>query len=103
MKQNNEGFGVIGILVGLVVVAVIGGVSFYVLSANKSGEPNGTQESTLIQECPDKWIHDRMPRIGEGNDPPAQYFIIDGQRKEIKDYDLEWVKANCSVKVQGVY
>lgn len=103
MQRNNEGFSVIGLVLALVVVAAIGGVSFYILNANKSGEPNGTQESTLIQECPDEWIHDRMPRIGEGNDPPAQYFIIDGQRKEIKDYDVAWIEANCNVKIQPVY
>lgn len=57
---------------------------------------------TLLQECPDEWIEDRMPTI-EGYKSDRQYFIFNGQRKEIKNYDLDWIKNNCSIQVQYVY
>lgn len=56
----------------------------------------------LIQACPDEWIEDRMPTVGN-NDSSRQYFIIDGGRKEVTDYDVDWIKTHCSVKMQAVY
>ncbi len=60
------------------------------------------QNTSLIKECPDEWIEDRMPTV-EGNNTERQYFIFKGERKEIKSYDADWIKSNCSVKVQYVY
>jgi hypothetical protein len=55
-----------------------------------------------LQLCPDEWIENRMPSVGS---PPQadQYFILNGERRELKDFDLEWIKKNCSVKPQIVY
>jgi len=43
-----------------------------------------------------------MPPI-KGDDSERQYFIINGERKKIKDYDLDWIENNCSVKIEYVY
>lgn len=50
--------------------------------------------------CPDQWIENRMP----GLQPVSQYFIINGKRVAVEQYDIEWIKANCSVdQPQAVY
>lgn len=46
--------------------------------------------------CPDRWYENMMPSIGEKRDP-EQYFIISGERKELEDFDVEWIKSNCAV------
>ena len=46
--------------------------------------------------CPDEWIEDRMPTFDQ-NTGQRQYFIFNGIRKELADYDVEWIKQNCSV------
>ncbi|PSO43089.1 hypothetical protein BRC19_02515 [Candidatus Saccharibacteria bacterium QS_5_54_17] len=54
------------------------------------------------RECPDRWYANRMPQATpEGEQPETgtqrQYFVIDGERVEYQDMDVEWVKNNCSV------
>lgn len=78
------------LLVGLVIIIA---ASLFVFR---------TESRTLISKCPDEWIEDRMPGV-EGEKTEKQYFIINGERREIKDYDLEWIGNNCSVQVQYVY
>lgn len=44
--------------------------------------------------CPDQWYENRMPT----NIPPyPQYLIVNGDRAEIKDFDIEWIQKNCEV------
>ncbi len=77
-------------LVGLVIVISTGLFVYH------------NENRMLIKNCPDEWVEDRMP--GAGNDSAKnQYFIINGERKELRDYDLEWIRSNCSVQIQYVY
>ncbi len=55
-----------------------------------------------LQLCPDEWIENRMPSAGTPSQAD-QYFILNGERRELKDFDLEWIRKNCSVKPQIVY
>lgn len=53
--------------------------------------------------CPDQWYENRMPFVGEREFFP-QYFVIEGQRAELEDYDVEWIRENCEVnEPQPVY
>lgn len=55
-----------------------------------------------IQDCPDEKIINKMPSIG--NSLPNEYLIYKGERKEISEFDEEWLKKNCpNIKVQEVY
>lgn len=63
----------------------------------------GSDQPSLIRQCPDEWYENRMPSEPGGNNTERQYFVINGERKEIKDYDITWIKNNCSVQVQYVY
>jgi hypothetical protein len=62
----------------------------------------------LIQQCPASHIVNKMPCAYESspsecNDPPREYYILDGSRREIEEFDSEWVKNNCSVTPEEVY
>ena len=60
-----------------------------------------------LQFCPDELIDDRMPRVTDGeqfnNALPSKYYIYKGQRKEIAEFDADWVLENCKVKTEIVY
>ncbi len=55
----------------------------------------------LIQRCPDEWIDNQMPSTGDGEN--REYFIIDEKRREISDFDMAWIEANCDIEKQVVY
>lgn len=38
-----------------------------------------------------------MPRIIGDDNPPEQYFVIDSERRELAQFDVEWVVDNCDV------
>lgn len=65
---------------------------------------NCTKKTTtaLIKDCPDEKIINRMPTVGD-NKTSNEYYIYKGERKEIKDFDANWVTKNCNVKVSTVY
>lgn len=68
---------------------------------------NITPILSKIQDCPDVMIENRMPRIIDRNvktkPAPSSYYIYKGKRREISEFDAEWVKKNCDVKVELVY
>ncbi len=55
----------------------------------------------LKQSCPDEWYKDEMPGTFS-DDHPREYFVVNGKRAEVSDYDIKWVEKNCSVKKQVV-
>ena len=57
----------------------------------------------LLRVCPKEWYVDRMPSVGASNNLPGEYFIYNGVRRELTEFDVTWVKTNCSVKPQAVY
>ncbi len=65
------------------------------------GNDAAPAESALLQTCPDEKIINRMP--GPGTVGESSYYIVNGERKEIAEYDAAWVAANCTVPEQIVY
>lgn len=57
-------------------------------------------KSNLLQVCPDEWIQNAMP--GPNSKEIKEYFIYEGNRRELKEFDLEWIKKNCNIKPQIV-
>ena len=88
MKKNKN------LILITILVVIVGVLTVYLVRNNST--------SSLNRICPDEWVDDRMPTVGNGSEV-RQYFIINGQRKELKDYDVNWIKSHCSVKVQTVY
>lgn len=69
-----------------------------------SAEKNTKQ---LLRVCPDEWYENKMPMVISDSaveKQTTQYFIIAGERKELKDYDVEWIKLNCTTnKPNSIY
>lgn len=66
------------------------------------------KDSSLIQDCPEAKIINRMPQIIDEKNPdasqlPREYYIYKGERKEISDFDAKWVEENCDVPEEEVY
>lgn len=53
-------------------------------------------------KCPDEWIINRMPSFVE-NAAPNEYFIVNGSRVELDEYDVDWVERYCGLTKQEVY
>lgn len=75
----------------LIAVAVLAYAGFKALNA-----------PSLLRECPDEKIVNRMPAIEPG-DAGNEYYVVDGARREVGEYDAAWVEANCQVPVQEVF
>lgn len=59
------------------------------------------RQELIEASCPDEMIVNRMPGpVGTEN---RSYYIKDGKRVEISEYDSIWVNANCEVPVQEVW
>lgn len=55
-----------------------------------------------FRTCPDEWIVNKMPGV-VGDDNPREYYIIDGKRWEISQFDRVWVENKCNLAPQEVY
>ena len=125
MNTNKKGFASI---VLILVVVLIAGVGWYfamndnsssnmitdsqVSKVDNSQTPTQNQAPkqlttpkppvSLLKACPEQWYVDRMPSVGS-SDVSKEYFIYKGSRRELIEFDVEWVKSNCSVKPSYVY
>ncbi len=68
----------------------------------------GSASTPKLQQCPDEWIDNQEPCVfetspDECNNPPRQYYILDGERWEMSEFDSEWVQESCELIVQTVY
>lgn len=70
------------------------------LSACCAKKHKDVHQVILLQVCPDEWIQNKMPSTDAQS--ANEYFIYEGKRREIKEFDMEWVKKNCSIKPQIV-
>ena len=80
----------------LLVLAILVGGGYWVFSTYQ--EP-----TILLRDCPEDWYINEMPSTDGRDDSSNEYFIYKGVRREIVEFDLKWVKANCSVTPQSVY
>lgn len=66
---------------------------------------NSPNAETRLQQCPDEWIENRMPLVvSETPKTPEkrEYFIFKGMRREVEEFDSEWIQKNCNLKKQVV-
>ena len=68
------------------------------------------RDEMRLAGCPDKLIINKMPTIIDSDSnstgksaPQNSYYIKDGARVEISEYDSLWVSANCEVPSEVVY
>lgn len=55
-------------------------------------------------KCPEHWVVDMMPNV-ETLEPASnnEYFIFNGERKELTDVDYNWIIQNCKIDKEFVY
>ena len=88
---------------------IIAMIALYIVLSQQGGLAITKVKSNLIQTCPDEWILNKMPSIRndenplDSNDLPSEYFIIDGKRRELTEFDLLWIQSNCDIKQTSVY
>jgi putative hemolysin len=61
----------------------------------------------LLRICPDEWIQNEMPQVISddqinGDFSPKEYFIVNLTRRELSEFDIGWVRANCNIRPQVV-
>lgn len=49
-----------------------------------------------LQICPDELIDNKMPWSY------SQYYLLDGERKELNDFDKNWLDENCDIVITQV-
>lgn len=91
----------------LIIIAILGIGSTVVLRKDTLNlrpvptiSPTPTQ---TLQACPSEWIVNKQPCAYEKSPDECQnrnneYYILDGQRREIEEFDAQWVKNNCFLK-----
>lgn len=67
----------------------------------KGEESSTTNQAGLLQVCPEEKIVNKMPQIGKSSG--GEYYILDGKRREIAEFDADWVAKNCKVSAQEVW
>ncbi len=55
-----------------------------------------------LEVCPDHWYDNQMPSY-EPNISSTQYFVLDGERRELNEFDVDWVMDNCDLEIEVVY
>ena len=61
-----------------------------------------TNSTQLLKVCPDEWVQDDMPTV-MGLPKDRQYYILEGKRRELSEFENEWIKNNCDLEKQIVY
>lgn len=64
-------------------------------------ERNALRADLIKASCPDELIINKMPNIS--SQKPESYYIKDGKRVEVSEYDSIWVNANCEVPITEVF
>lgn len=105
---------VIAALLGLLVIALLAYafLSLIVSGGNPSFRgpegapyvkgPSGPPPSAPLKTCPEAWYENRMPTVGTTTEP-REYFVLNGTRRELSEFDVAWVRQNCNIEPQVVY
>ena len=61
------------------------------------------EENGLVEEkfrfCPDVWADNQEPPFSPIPEE-RQYFIVGEERRELYEFDLDWVKENCDLEIE---
>ncbi len=95
-------------IIAIAVITMLALISVGVYLYKSYGKNLSNTPTSLIRQCPDSWTQNDMPTIiNPGDvqltDEQRQSFIIDGEKKDITKYDIEWVKSQCPVKLVHAY
>ena len=64
-------------------------------------------QDAKLKICPDEWINNQQPIVSESNESVGeinkQYFILNKERRELEEFDMNWIIQNCDIKITTVY
>lgn len=63
---------------------------------------NNISSSDKLRVCPESWINNQMPCVGV-RCTNGSYYILNGKRHEITDFDQDWISRNCKLTPTTVY
>ncbi len=87
---------IILIVIGIIVLGLI--VGYLIFSKNIFSK------NKKLKICPDQWYDNKMPTTVGNKNSNSQYFVLDGKRRELSEFNLNWIKNNCDVnKPSPVY
>ena len=85
--------------IAVVIIVVLLTATIFTVYKQKAGGPI----TAKLQICPDEWYQDKLPTVREDKNLPQEYFVMNGERREVDEFDLPWVKKNCGLTLQSVY
>jgi hypothetical protein len=71
--------------------------------ASGKKEVSSSTKTGKLRACPEEWIINKMPSTDDSTGKGTQYFIYQGKRRELSEFDFEWVQKNCNLTPQVVY
>lgn len=90
-------------LVNVVLLILVVAISLGVVYRDYGDKIIETLGGGKLQECPEAWYENRMPSVFEDTREESQYFVYKGERRELTEFDLGWVKKNCGIWPEVVY
>lgn len=54
-----------------------------------------------IRDCPEERVVNRLPSSGSRT-TPDEYYIYKGTRHELAEFDMDWLRKHCRIKVSAV-
>lgn len=106
MKQESL---LIPVLLAIIFVSLLGNIYLYFV---KNQNPTSSTLDTsilitptprsLLKFCPDYLVDNKFPTMA-GDTTPPQYFIVNNTRREISEFDSDWVKVNCDLRKETLY
>jgi len=94
------------LIIGLIVVIILGLIIGYAIfnqeGTNRDSNNNNiniyptTNNNSGLRICPDYWADNQEPPFSPIPEE-RQYFIIDEERRELSEFDVNWIKNNCEV------
>ncbi|WP_312191664.1 hypothetical protein [Sphingobacterium sp.] len=74
-----------------------------VVTAFTSCKTHQAAHQTLIQDCPEEKIINKIPGPPVKGESEKIYYIYQGKRVSPKQFDQEWLEKNCEIKETVVY
>lgn len=101
------------ILIAAIVLIIVLLAGWYFMRNTSSyvepAQSSGTSGSIVaqLQMCPDEWIVNKMPTVTDPNSTatttPNEYYVYQGTRREVWEFDRDWIAQNCSLTAQEVF
>ncbi|MDD5621107.1 MAG: hypothetical protein PHS27_00715 [Candidatus Pacebacteria bacterium] len=58
------------------------------------------ENRNLLRICPDEWIDETSWRqvTGHESTSSAEYFFLNGEKRELSEFDMDWLITNCNIQ-----